>query len=224
MFSEKLRSITKACMLTEQIFKKVIENFPIFSIEREVSDFIASETSGLGLKPAFKTIVGSTPGGSEPHHVPSLPLKRGFCVIDFGVKINGYCSDFTRTVFLGVPSDKELNLYKLVQNAQNAGVNAVKSGVMGKDAYFAASKELGVYAGKFIHGLGHGVGKRIHVKPYLKKTSGDVLKENDIITIEPGVYFKDEFGVRVEDVFLVTKEGCEKITAFSTDLIVLPLT
>ncbi len=222
MDQDKLASIQKACDLTEKIFQKTIDNFSKFSTEKQVASFIKKEFRAAGVGPSFPPIVGSGAGGSEPHHKPSLPLSRGFCVIDLGLKVNSYCSDFTRTVFLGKPSEKDLFLYNLVVKAQKEGINQVRAGVEAIVPYNASRQVLGEYADKFNHGLGHGVGKHIHIKPYMKKVSKDALKENDIVTVEPGIYFKGEFGIRVEDVFLVTKNGCEPITHYTTKLIEIP--
>ncbi|MDO8634431.1 MAG: M24 family metallopeptidase [archaeon] len=222
MDSDKISSIAKACKITEEIFSQVVAKFSDFSSEKDVSRFISAKTNGQGLKPAFPTIVGSGPGGSEPHHKPILPLTNGFCVIDFGVKVNGYCSDFTRTVFLGTPAKKDLELYSLVLDAQTAGKNLVKAASPAIAPYEAACTALGSEVSHFVHGLGHGVAKRIHVKPYLKKTSADTLKENDVVTVEPGLYYKNEFGIRIEDVFVVTISGAKPLTFFDRSLIVIP--
>lgn len=220
--SEKVVSISKACKITEKIFSKVLLEFSSFSTEMDVSNFIEEEVEDQGLRKAFPTIVGSGPGGSEPHHKPCLPLTKGFCVIDFGVKVNGYCSDFTRTVFLGAPSTKEQEIYNLVLQAQTRGKSLLKGGISANIPYEESCKALRGEVSHFVHGLGHGVAKRIHVKPYLKKTSTDKLKENDVVTIEPGLYYKNEFGIRIEDVFLVTKTGSKPLTFFNRNLISIP--
>ena len=136
--------------------------------------------------------------------------------------MNGYCSDFTRTVFLGSPAKKDREIYALVLGAQIAGKNLVKAGVPAIAPYDAACNALGGEVSHFVHGLGHGIAKRIHVKPYLKRASGDTLKENDVVTIEPGLYYKNEFGIRIEDVFIVTKNGAKPLTFFDRNLIVIP--
>ena len=222
MDSDKISSISKACKITEDIFSQAIANFSGFSTEKDVSRFISAQTKARGLKLAFPTIVGSGPGGSEPHHKPALPLVNGFCVIDFGVKVNGYCSDFTRTVFLGKQGKKDREIYNLVLAAQTVGKNLVKAGIPAIAPYEAACNVLGGEVSHFVHGLGHGVAKRIHVKPYLKKASTNTLKENDVVTIEPGLYYKNEFGIRIEDVFVVTKSGARPLTFFNRELILIP--
>jgi Xaa-Pro aminopeptidase len=201
-----------------------LRNFGEFTTEQSVARFINAEIRALGLKPSFKAIVGSAEGGSEPHHKPkNTPIKKGFCIIDFGLKVNGYCSDLTRTVYIGKPSKRDRQFYALVRAAQQKPLPSIKHGAKGSALFEISAKRLGKYRKNFIHGLGHGLGKHIHIKPYLKSTSFDVLKEGDIITIEPGVYFKDKFGIRVEDDYLVTRNGARLLTKATNKLVVLPL-
>ncbi|MBI2598015.1 MAG: M24 family metallopeptidase, partial [Candidatus Diapherotrites archaeon] len=182
---QKLESIKAACKITDSVFSRFVKKIGSFRSEREVARFIIKEISKKGCKPSFHPIVGSAFGGAEPHHKPqNTQLKRGFCVIDFGVKVGGYCSDMTRTVFFGKPSKKERSLYNLVLFAQKKVVESAKAGSFGKDLWKLSFDSLGAHRSKFIHGLGHGLGKHIHVKPFLKKKSKDVLKEGDIVTIE----------------------------------------
>lgn len=221
-FEKKLQSIKTASRLTEKIFQKTIRHFGSFSTELEVQEYILSEMKKIGKKPSFSPIVGSAKGGSEPHHKPSLPLTKGFCVIDLGLKVSGYCSDLTRTIYLGDPAPKDYYFYGLVKNAQTVGARELKHGAACLKPYFAAKNMLRPYEKNFIHGLGHGLGKRIHTKPFMKKKSVDILKEGDIVTIEPGIYFKGKFGIRIEDDYLVTKQGAQQLTNLTKELIILP--
>ncbi len=217
--TEKLESITKAAKITEEIFEKTIKNFSKFSTEKDAYNFILSEINARKLKPSFKPIIGSGPGGSEPHHKPSLPITKGFCVIDLGVKVNGYCADLTRTIYLGEPSQEDYKFYNLVLNSQNQAIKEVKANQKALVPYLTAKKELGEYAENFIHGLGHGLGKHIHIKPFMKKETKDTLKEGDIVTVEPGIYFKGKFGIRIEDDFLITGSECIPLTVSSRELV-----
>ena len=140
-----------------------------------------------------------------------------------GLKFNGYCSDLTRTVYLGKPSNAEKQLYNFVLAAQQKPLSAIKHGAGGSGLFESSAKSLGKYRKNFIHGLGHGLGKHIHIKPYMKSTSFDMLKEGDIITVEPGIYFKNKFGIRIEDDYLVTRNGARKLTKATNKLIVLPV-
>ena len=103
----KLQSITKACKITDQIFSDIIKNFSIFNSEKQISNFIIKEIRDRKLRPAFAPIVATGKNAAEIHHKPTKDWYNGFCVIDLGVRVNGYCSDMTRTIFIGKPSVKE---------------------------------------------------------------------------------------------------------------------
>ena len=172
---------------------------------------------------SFETIVASGERSSLPHGRASqakLP-RRGFCTLDFGVVVGGYCSDMTRTVHFGKAGGDERRVYEAVLEAQEAGVAAVSAGVLASDVDRAARDVLKA-AGLdewFTHSTGHGVGLEIHEAPRLaKRPEGkpkgepDKLKTGMVITIEPGVYLPGRFGVRIEDTVVVTAAGCEILT------------
>src|SRR3989344_4416324 len=220
----KLKAISKACRLTDGLFAKLIRNFKEFRTEQAVARYIKAEIKALACSPSFKPIVGSAEGGSEPHHKPkNTALKKGFCVIDFGLKVNGHCSDLTRTVYIGKPSKQDRKLYLIVLAAQQKPLSKIKHGAKGSELFEISAKTLGKYRKNFVHGLGHGLGKHIHIKPYMKSTSFDVLKEGDIITVEPGIYFSGKFGIRIEDDYLITRNGARLLSKATSRLIVLPL-
>ena len=143
-----------------------------------------------------------------------MNLRKGFCVIDFGVKYNGYCSDMTRTVFIGKPTKKDRELYDLLLQAQEECVAMVKSGIVAKDIDSHARKVLGKYSKYFIHGLGHQLGIEIHEnsKRGINKRGNFKLKEGMVITIEPGIYLPRRGGVRIEDDVLINESGLESLT------------
>jgi Xaa-Pro aminopeptidase len=171
---------------------------------------------------SFDTIVASGVRSAMPHgHATSAKLpKRGLVTLDFGVVLDGYCSDMTRTVHMGRALPGEREVYDAVLEAQEAGVAAVREGVATSDVDEAARSVLRA-AGLdkwFSHSTGHGVGLEIHEGPRLakrpegRKTAGETLKAGMIVTIEPGVYMPGKFGVRIEDTVLVTRAGCEILT------------
>lgn len=216
----KPASIKMACRETDKIFSGLVKKMSSFRTEIEVARFIKREIKKAGFVPAFEPIVGAAESGAEPHHKPQkIPLKRGFCVIDFGVRINGYCSDMTRTVFFGKPTKKERALYNLVLFSQQKAVKLLCRGAFGVDLWRVSFKALKPHSKKFVHGLGHGLGKHIHVQPFMKKKSQDVLKEGDIVTVEPGIYFKNRFGIRIEDDFLITKNGSKLLSKSTKKLL-----
>ena len=168
---------------------------------------------------SFETIVASGKRSALPHGRASnakLPA-RGFCTLDFGVLLDGYCSDMTRTVHLGKPTQRESDVYHLVLDAQVAAVQAIKPGATCAEIDEAARSLLKrARLDKFFtHSTGHGVGLEIHEGPRLAAKQTQVLEQGMVITIEPGVYIPREFGIRIEDMVLVTATGGEVLTAAS---------
>jgi Xaa-Pro aminopeptidase len=217
----EIKHIAKACKITDEIFTKIISNF-CFTTERELSFFIRREIKNLGLREAFPPIVTSGPrAGNSIHPKPTNEKLEGFVIIDFGVRVNGYCSDMTRTIFVGRPTQKDKELYKLIFKSKKAGERNVKINAQCAIADAAARKMLGHYIKYFIHTLGHGVGKRIHEKPriYFKREE-DVFLEDMIITVEPGIYIPNKLGIRIEDTYLVSKNGVQALTNSPQKLLV----
>ena len=185
--------------------------------------FILLEIKKRGLKPSFPPIVTSGKNaGNDIHPQPTDKKLSGFVIIDLGVRVNGYCSDMTRTIFVGNPTIEQKKIYDLVLQSEVVGINGVKSGVYAYTIDESCRKELGRYAKYFIHMTGHGVGKLIHENPriYFKITK-PILSENMIITVEPGVYIKNKLGIRIEDTILVTKKGSNILTKSQKELIII---
>jgi len=165
---------------------------------------------------SFETIAASGPRSALPHGratTARLP-RRGFLTLDFGVILNGYCSDMTRTVHFGAPSPKERTAYESVLEAQQAAVAAVASGVTCGDVDEAARSVLrrAGLADAFSHSTGHGVGLEIHEPPRVGTGQTTRLFPGMVVTIEPGIYLQGEFGIRIEDMVTVTRTGCEVLT------------
>ena len=174
---------------------------------------------------SFETIAVAGTKTSMPHGVPSDNIvKNGdFITMDFGAVVNGYHSDMTRTVALGYVSDEQKKVYETVLKAQNAAMNVIKDGVKCSDADKAARdviKNAG-YGEYFGHGLGHGVGVEIHEHPSLSPRSDSTLHAGNIVTDEPGIYIPGSFGVRIEDMLLVTENGNTNLTLAPKELIIL---
>jgi Xaa-Pro aminopeptidase len=169
---------------------------------------------------SFATIVASGPRSALPHgHATAQRLPRkGFVTIDFGVILKGYCSDMTRTVFLGQPTGRERFTYDAVREAQLAAVEAVKPGVSCGEVDEAARSVLrkAGLAEYFTHSTGHGVGLEIHEAPRIAADQSQSLLPGMVVTIEPGVYIADQFGVRIEDMVAVTQKGGQVLTPAST--------
>ncbi|MEG6522567.1 M24 family metallopeptidase [Desulfotomaculum sp. 1211_IL3151] len=166
---------------------------------------------------AFDTIMASGPRSALPHGVASQrQLQMGdFLTMDFGALYQGYNSDMTRTVVLGQPDSKQLEIYHIVLEAQMAGLAAVKAGIPAKEVDAAARKVITSHGyGEFFgHGTGHGVGIAIHENPRLNTKDETMLQPGMVVTIEPGIYLPQWGGVRIEDSVLVTENGCEILTS-----------
>jgi Xaa-Pro aminopeptidase len=160
-----------------------------------------------GESVSFDTIVAGGPWSAMPHAYPrDRALEQGeMVVIDMGVRLNGYCSDLTRTLFLGKPDDRFERVYDIVLGAQLTAEELVQAGMNGEEAHNLAHRviEEAGYGENFGHGLGHGVGLAVHESPRLAKTSQDVLAEGMVVTIEPGIYVTDWGGVRIEDMVVI---------------------
>ena len=215
---EEIKIIRKGCEISDGILKNCFRDFKRFKTEAEAKAFLENETKKKGCEIAFPTIVASGVNSSEVHHsTEDTGLKKGFCVIDFGIRHKGYCTDTTRTIYLGKPTKKEIEIYNFLLGVQidavkNAGLN-VRCGKI----FDRVKKNLGKYAKYFTHGLGHGFGVRVHELPNLTEKSKDRIKENSVFTIEPGIYLK-EFGIRIEDDILVMKNEPEILTKISKKL------
>lgn len=174
---------------------------------------------------SFDPIVVSGPNTSMPHGVPGdRELQFGdFITMDFGCIYKGYCSDMTRTVALGFVTEEMDKVYKTVLKAQLAGIAATKAGVSGKAIDGAARKVIADagYGEYFGHGYGHSLGILIHEEPNANTRNEEPMPENAVVSAEPGIYLPGKFGVRIEDVTVLTKDGCEILTKSPKNLIIL---
>lgn len=220
---DEIRKIKMACRITDAIFINLckIKNLSEFS-EIELRDYILKEIKKKGLRPSFPPIVSGSPrSGNDIHPKPTKEKLKGFVIVDFGVRYEGYCSDMTRMLFIGKPTKNQKEIYKKILDSQLLGI---KNSVSGTTCAFIddkVRKSLGSYKKYFIHTLGHGVGKRIHEPPMLfYKLLKPILKENMVITIEPGIYIKNKFGIRIEDTILITKKDPVLLTKSSKKLMI----
>ena len=188
--------------------------------ESEVAMALDSEMRRLGADgPAFETIVASGPNGAEPHHHPSSRrLGAGeLVVVDFGARVDGYCSDMTRTLRSGEGKSltrKLRHIEDVVLASQDAGLAAVRDGVAASEVDRACREvvEAAGWGEFFVHGTGHGVGLDVHEAPSLARPSADILCSGQVVTVEPGVYIPGLGGARTEDTVVVTEAGCRVLT------------
>ncbi|MBC5584337.1 aminopeptidase P family protein [Eggerthella sp. NSJ-70] len=192
------------------------------AVQIELEDFMRRHGAD-GL--AFPSIVATGANGASPHAIPGQTvLEAGQCVVlDFGARALGYCSDMTRTVFLGAPSPRMRDAYAAIRNANEQVEAALRPGVTGKAMHELAEQALadGGFAGKMGHSLGHGVGIDIHEQPVLSPRNESALVAGNVVTVEPGVYLPGEFGMRLEDCGVITADGFEVFTQSTHDLVVL---
>ena len=223
---EELAAMRRAQKVTDGAFKAVLDFIRPGLTEREIAARLVYELlSRGGEKVSFDPIVAAGANGSRPHAVPGdQVVDTGmFITMDFGCKVDGYCSDMTRTVALGQPSQEMEEVYAVVLAAQRAGINAARAGVTGREVDAAARRviqEAG-YGEYFSHSFGHSLGLEIHESPNASPSEGSVLPAGAVISAEPGIYLPGRFGVRIEDVLILRDGGCEDITNSPKDLIVL---
>ncbi|MCQ4865635.1 M24 family metallopeptidase [Pseudoflavonifractor phocaeensis] len=223
---EEIALMTKAQRISEQALEEILKFLRPGVTEKEVAAKLTYDMLRFGAeKMSFDPIVASGPNGSLPHAVPSdRAIQSGeFVTMDFGCIYGGYCSDMTRTVAVGEPTEEMKKVYAVVLEAQLAGIAAEKAGVTGKSVDAAARRviEDAGYGEYFGHSFGHSVGLEIHEAPNAGSTCEDVIPLGAAVSAEPGIYLPGKFGVRIEDVTIFTADGCMNLTKAPKDLIIL---
>lgn len=223
----EIAAIRRAAAVSDRVFAELAREQFSGRTERELAWWVERrlrEEGGDAL--AFDVIVASGRNGAKPHAAPGdRIIERGTLVtVDAGCVVDGYCSDCTRTFATGDLPEELTRAYELCLRAQLDGLAAVRPGVRGRDADAAsrvAVEAIGLGAA-YGHGLGHGVGLEVHEGPVLRPESEDVLEPGKVVTVEPGIYLPGLGGVRIEDLVLVTADGCERLTTVTKDLITVP--
>ncbi len=223
---EEIRKIKKAVDITDRTFEKILERIKPGVTELDISAEITYTQKKLGAeKDAFEPIVASGLRSALPHGIASgKKLERGDPVtLDFGCVYDGFCSDMTRTVFVGNPSDELRKIYDVVLTAQKLAVENAKAGMSSKELDAVARNYIGEkgFGNNFGHGLGHGLGIEVHEMPGLNQRTDHVLKKNSVITIEPGIYVESLGGIRIEDDILLDDTGCVVLNSSPKELIIL---
>src|ERR1700691_4732851 len=223
----EIERIRAASALADQALSEVLEGGLVGRTEREVAIELELRMRRLGAQaPSFPSIVASAEHGALPHAEPrDVEIAAGVLVtIDWGAYLDGYCSDCTRTYATGELSADAVEVYELVLSAQEAGLQAVRAGISGRDVDQVARTIIdnAGHGEHFGHGLGHGVGMEIHEAPRLSRTASEKpLHTGNVVTVEPGVYVPGNLGVRIEDLVLVGETGCERLTSLPKQLITL---
>ncbi len=224
--TNELELIKQAQLLTDQTLDYILPRITVGRTEREIMldmEFFMRSLGAEGV--SFDFIVVSGKNSSLPHGVPTdKKIEKGdFVTMDFGGVIGGYCSDMTRTVAIGNISDEQKAIYDITLKAQLAAIDAIKAGAVcgdmdkiARDIIYGAG-----YNGCFGHSLGHSVGIDVHEAPNLSPNNKSVLEFGNVVTVEPGIYLENKFGVRIEDMVFVTNDGCINLTNSTKELLVL---
>ena len=223
---EELARMRQAQRITDEAFREILNFIRPGLTERDVAARLVYELLRRGgRKVSFDPIVAAGANGSMPHAVPGeTVIQPGmFVTMDFGCVYEGYCSDMTRTVAVGQPTEEMERVYHTVLEAQRAGIAAARAGVTGSEVDRAARQVIqqAGYGAFFSHSFGHSLGLEIHESPNASPSEQSVLPAGAVISAEPGIYLPGRFGVRIEDVLVLREGGCEDITQSPKNLIVL---
>ena len=219
---EEISNIQKACEITDNCFEYILTYIKPGMTEKqianEIEEYYRQRTDGL----SFETIVASGENTSKPHAVPTEReiQEKDIITIDMGCKVNGYCSDMTRTFFVGDIPEEIKKVYDLVLKNQTQTQEAFKDGVSTRILTKMVENDFKLNGHDLIHSLGHGVGMEIHEAPYISYRTDTQLKENMVVTNEPGIYIPGKFGVRIEDTVQITKFGCISLTKSEKNYII----
>lgn len=234
---EEISKIEKACKLGDLAFGYILKKLKTGKNEKEIAKDLENFIAGKDAEISFPPIVAFGQNSSVPHHQTgetvlgpesSSGREGQIILLDFGVKLDNYCSDMTRTIFVGEPSQKQKHIYETVLKAQQQAIDyinaALKSGRQIKAAAVdKAARDYIISKGykSIPHSLGHGIGLEVHEHPSLSPKSKDILKEGMVFSIEPGIYLPDYGGVRIEDLFVLEKGDLRQLTHSSHKLIVV---
>jgi Xaa-Pro aminopeptidase len=221
--AEELERIERATEITNGAYERLAQERFVGRTERDIAWIFDSFQHELGAHAsAFPTLVASGPNGAIPHaHTGDRVIERGeTVVVDAGAVFEGYVSDCTRTFVTGELTDELQRAYDVCLEAQLAALDAVRIGVTGNDADAVARAEItdAGFGKNFGHGLGHGVGLLVHEAPTLRPESADVLEQNNVVTVEPGIYLPGLGGIRIEDLVVVRDDGPVILTSFPKEL------
>ena len=225
---DKLARLTHAARVSDIAFREFCrKDILLGKTERELASALKKRLLQHGAQTLpFPLIVAFGKNAAEIHHKPDATVLKNntFILVDFGAKIQGYCSDCTRMIIVGNPGPHFHKRYALVLAAFQAAIKAARPGVRGAalDKVARSIIKKGGYGMRFLHTLGHGIGKKVHEKPSIGPKSQEVLEEGMTFTIEPGIYDKRWGGIRIEDTVVMTKIGVRRLTTLPTTLAIIP--
>jgi len=227
---DEIINIKKACTIADKVFNEIVYFVKSgkFLVEKDIYDYILKRGFELSTEVSFLPIVASGKNASLPHHNSDKTKLSGFVVIDIGYKYNGYCSDMTRTIFVESNNRKinkrEIELWKSVKEMHDYATKSIRNNIKkGKKVKFNIIETIirANLGDDFCHSLGHGVGVEIHEAPKVSSTSKDILKEGMTFTIEPGIYKKNKYGIRHENLYVYADGIIKKLTSSTEELIVV---
>lgn len=221
---DEIKKLRKAALLGDSCFEYICSVIKPGMTERDIAKkidefFMKNGASGV----SFDTIVGAGVNSSQIHSTPTnyVVQEQDIILLDFGCVLEGYCSDMSRTVFVGAATEKQKKIYDLVFKAHAHATEKIKNGDLAKIADGYGRKNIQDAGYNYAHALGHGVGIEVHEAPLISYRSEEILKENMVFTIEPGIYLENEFGVRIEDTGVLTANGVELFSSSNRDIIIL---
>ena len=220
----EIAAIRESARIASRAFPKLLDNLKDGMTEYEAAAFLNSTMQALGAQgPSFDTIVAFGENSAEPHYSPgSVKLKKGhFALFDYGAKYRRYCSDITRTVVYGKSNEQQREIYNIVREANQLGIEASKIGTKAGEVHEKVSKFINAtkYKGRFIHSTGHTIGLAVHDGAVIHPAFNAIIEENMVFTIEPGIYVPGFGGVRIEDDVVVRKNKAEVLTTASKEFI-----
>jgi len=219
----EIENIKKACEITDKCFEYLLKVIRPYMTEKEVAleieKYFKLNSDGISFDP----IVATGPNSSMPHAVPTnRKIQNGDVIlIDMGCKYNGYCSDMTRTIFMGNVSDEIKQIYNLVLKNQKQTLKEIKNGANTKNLFKMVESDFKLYDHCLVHALGHSVGLELHENPRLSLKYDLNLKTNMVLTNEPGIYIPGKFGIRIEDTVLVNNQDATNLTKSTKELIII---
>ena len=212
--NDEIENIKEACRITDECFEFLKDYIKPGMTEKQIARKITNYFMDNAEGNSFDPIVASGENSSKPHAIPTDReiQENDIITIDMGCKVKGYCSDMTRTIFTGTPTEEQKRVYNLVLDNQERSLREMKDGASIKDIAKIVTSNFSLQGYGMAHSLGHGVGLDIHEPPFLREANDNTLKENMVVTDEPGIYIPGNFGIRIEDTILITKDGQEVLT------------
>jgi Xaa-Pro dipeptidase len=220
----EIELLRKSGEIADRVMGKIISFVKPGMTEKQVADELKRLFQMEGVERlSFHPIIGTGANGAIPHHQSDeTRLAEGdIVVIDMGGIKDHYCSDMTRTIVIGEPTEEMVKVYEIVRKAQDEAVKAIKPGVPMKfiDQVARSIISEAGYGEFFTHRIGHGLGIEVHEEPYLTSNNEQLLEEGMVVSVEPGIYLSGKFGVRIEDIVVVTENGAERLNHFPRELV-----